>query len=100
MRVTFTESGGWTNVRRRCSVDVATLPREVAARLEASLARLLAVETDHRRGARDAATLVFEVERDGVSRRVSFSEASSPAELRPVLEILRPLCRPVPNAGR
>lgn len=100
MRVTLTESGGWTNVRRRCSVDTRTLPADVAGTLERCVLVVLASEPAQAPHARDAVTLVLEVEADEGSRRASFSEAAAPAEIRPVLEILRPLCRPVANVVR
>jgi len=97
MKVTLTESGGWTNVRRRCSVDTATLPRDAAARLEACMTALLGAEERAASRAIDAQLLVFEVEDRTGCKRVSFSEAKPPAEIVPVMEILRPLCRPVIN---
>ena len=97
MRVTLVESGGWTNVSRHCSVDTGTLSRDAAERLEANVAALLTIDPIGIERARDAATLSFEIVADGCSRRLSFSEAAPPAELVLVLEVLRPLCRPVPN---
>jgi hypothetical protein len=99
MRVTLTESGGWTNVRRQCSVDTDALPREVAKRLEACMKSLLEVSPHSAVRARDAATLVFEVDGGAELRRAYFSEAAAPPEIGPVLEILRPYCQPLPNQG-
>ena len=34
MKVTLTESGGFANIKRRCTVDTVDLPSDVGARLE------------------------------------------------------------------
>lgn len=98
MRVTLTEMGGWANVRRSCTIDTSSLPRPVAARLEDGCLSVLAVSgRKDGTAVRDARTLTLVVDTNGESRRVSFSEPGAPPEMRPVLEILRPLCKPVPQ---
>lgn len=99
MKVTLVESGGWTNVKRSCTVDTATLAPEVAWQLEqACAAALVAPVPVATPRARDVRMLTLEVEFGGSSRCASFNELAAPAALAPVIKMLRPLCRPVPNA--
>ncbi|MES2442811.1 MAG: protealysin inhibitor emfourin [Pseudomonadota bacterium] len=97
MKVTLTESGGWANITKRCVVDIANLPGEAAARLRTAFqTRALFADHPPARDARDARMIVLEMCDAGEVRRTSFSEAATPASARPVLEILRPLCKVVP----
>lgn len=97
MRITMTETGGWANVDRRCTVDTAALPRGTAMRLETCVRTLMTAEPRDASRARDAAVLMIEVVDGDVSSRASFSEARPPLEAREVLEILRPHCQPIMN---
>jgi hypothetical protein len=97
MKVTFTETGGWANVTRSCTVDTISLPRTTAFVLEAACRKALSLAAIAvHPNVRDARTLTLVVVANGERRSASFSEAEAPPELQPVIEILRPLCRPVP----
>jgi hypothetical protein len=97
MKVTLTESGGWANVRKSCTVETGTLPQETAHVLEQALcSNELFADHDGAPDARDARIVVIEVHCGGDSRRTAFSEAATPVSARRVLEILRPLCQIVP----
>ena len=97
MRVTLTETGGWTNIRRSCTVDTLDLPAETARALEAAVDQ---VEPNREYSepplARDTRRLLLEVDKDGTRTRTSFSDAAVPPEAIAVLEILSPLCVIVP----
>lgn len=100
MKVTLTETGGWANARRSCTVDTANLPRPVAVRLEDGCRLALAAKGRAIDPAvRDGRTLTIIVDAGGDQWTASFSEPGTPLELRPVLEILRPLCRLQPVVG-
>lgn len=96
MKITLTETGGWTNISKRCVIDTLELPRETARVLEAALEQdALFAEHPAAPHARDARTVVIEVEGHNGPRRVTFSEAATPAGARIVLQILRPLSKVV-----
>jgi len=100
MKVTLTEMGGWANIRRSCTIDTASLPRTVAIKLEDGCRLALAapaVVFDP--NVRDARTLTLVVDTEGARRCASFQEPGAPAALRPVLEVMRPLCRQVSAEG-
>lgn len=97
MKVNLIETGGWTNVKTGCSIDTASLPDPVANALVRAIGDMhLFVEHAVPALARDARTICIEVQCGDGWKRASFSEAAPPAEARPVLEILRPFCRPMP----
>ena len=100
MIVTLTEVGGWANLRRSCTIDSASLPDPLALKLEESCrAVLAAVPGTHNPHLRDGRTLTLVVDMNGAPQSVSFIEPGAPPELRPVLEIMRPLCKPAPMQG-
>jgi hypothetical protein len=94
MKVTLTEMGGWANIKRSCTIDTASLPRAVAIKLEDDCRLALAAPPPPLdRRVRDARTLTLVIDADGARRCASFHEPGAPAELRPILEVMRPLCR-------
>lgn len=97
MKVNLIETGGWTNIRSGCSIDTTALPEPVADALVRAVSTML-LFVDHAEPTlvRDGRTVCIEVECGDKWKRASFSEAAPPAEARPVLEILRPYCRPMP----
>lgn len=100
MKISMIESGGWTNIRSGCTVDTAGLPDAVAETLRRALVDAQLFHTHAApEGARDARTILILVECGDRSRRASFSEAAPPEAARPLLDILRPLCRPMPPAA-
>lgn len=93
MKVTIILSGGFSNLTRRCDLDTRDLPDAAAATVESALRLWLEIDEPGRAPhARDARTYRFEFELDDESRCVTFSEAAKPADARPVLEILKPVC--------
>ncbi len=97
MKVKLIETGGWTNIRTGCSIDTSALPEPLAAALVRAVSDMRTL-VDHPEPAlvRDARTVSIEVECGDKWKRTSFSEAAPPAEVRPVLAILRPYCGPMP----
>ena len=97
MKVRLTEKGGWTNVRTGCTVDTANLPAEMAQALEDALAHahIFGKHADHP-NARDARTVDIEVKYGDCWIRASFSEAALLEGASEILQILRPLCEPIP----
>ena len=97
MKVTLTETGGWTNIRTGCTVETDSLPSDEARLLEAALqqADLFAVH-GNAPNARDARCVTIEFVHGGRHERTSFSEAAAPAGARVLLDILRPRSRPIP----
>jgi hypothetical protein len=96
MKVSLTETGGWANIKMGCTVDTASLPTTVARALKHALAdSCLFREPEHNPRARDARIVVIEVVDRGRHKIASFSEASPPQGAGPVLEILRPYCKPI-----
>ena len=101
MKVTLTEMGGWANLRRSCTIDTASLPRPIARKLEVDCRSALRATVDLiDPNVRDARTLTLIIDADGTRTTASFSEPGSPPELRPVLEVMRPLCKPVLSDDR
>ena len=97
MKVNLIESGGWTNIRSGCSIDTVSLPEAVADELVRAISNMH-LFVDHAEPAfvRHARTVCIEVHCGDKWKRASFSEAAPPVEARPVLDILRPFCRPMP----
>lgn len=100
MKVTMTETGGWANVRRSCTVDTCQLSAELARPLETALHNPeLFQNWPAPFAARDAKQVTIIVYIDGSEQRASFSEAAPPPQARPLLEMLRPYCKPVPSTA-
>lgn len=100
MKVTLTETGGWANIKRSCTIDTASLPRAVAIKLEEDCRSVLAAPTMFADpNVRDGRTLTLLVDADGTRHSASFQEPGAPPALRPVLEVMRPLCKPVAAEG-
>jgi hypothetical protein len=97
MKIHLVETGGWANIRSGCTVDTAMLPDTVAeALLHALVDSRLFLAHDTPADVRDARTIEIIVDCGETSRHTSFSEAAAPDAALPLLEILRPLCRPMP----
>jgi|GEM_PF-2058090 len=95
MKVTLTEVGGWANLRRSCTLDTASLSRPLRRKLELNCRSALSAKVELADASvRDSCTVTLVVEIDGTQMSASFVEPGAPPELRPVLEVMRPLCRP------
>jgi hypothetical protein len=94
MKVTLTETGGWMNIRRSCTVDTHDLPPQDARTVEQALDRAeLFKPRPAPAGACDARTIVLEFTTVDEHKRTTFTDASIPDEAISVLEILLPrLC--------
>lgn len=99
MRITLTQSGGWANVSMRASLDSDTLsPSD--ARLVLALAEPAPLGLLRSAGSppmRDALQYVLEIDTDAGPRVLRFTDADKPAGAQRLLEMMRPLFRPVPN---
>lgn len=100
MRITLTQSGGWANVSMRASVD--------SDALEPSDARLVLALIDQPplgllRSVRpppamaDALQYVLEVDTSAGPRVLRFTDSDKPPGAQRLLEMMRPLFRPVPH---
>lgn len=101
MKVTLTESGGYANIRKSCTVDTQQLPKAKAGQLERALrnGHIFGIAKEPML-ARDARTIVIEVISGGTHKRAAFSEAAPPDGARVVIDILRPYCHIVPASKR
>lgn len=97
MKITVTESGGWANIGRTCTLDTAGLPKGDARSLEAAISKLVSLPAVNAPHARDARTITIMILADNCERTLSFSEAQAPPAADIVLKIVRPFCAPVPN---
>lgn len=97
MRITLTETGGWANIGRTCTLDTARMPKSEARSLEAAVQELARAPAAQGSQARDARTVTIRVVSGDHQETLSFSEAEMPPQAAPVLKILRPLCVPIPN---
>lgn len=101
MKLKLIETGGWTNIRTGCSIDTDTLPKPIGDALVRAVADIQWwIEPVEPPYVRDARTICIEVDSGDGWKRASFSEAAPPAEARPVLELLRTHCKPVPLSLR
>jgi len=98
MRVTLTQTGGWANVSMRASLDSETLTpsesRLVHELLQAPPVGLL--RSAARAPLADGMQYVLEVDTNAGTRVLRFNDADKPVGVQKLLELMRPLFRPVP----
>jgi hypothetical protein len=98
MKVTLTETGGWTNIRRSCTVDTLTLSINDAHALERALDdRQLFEPHPPPAGARDMRTFSIDFDKGDLHRHAAFTDAAIPLCAVSLLEILLPHCKIAPD---
>ena len=101
MKISVIQSGGWGGLRMGCSVETADLPVGLSAELEeaASDAALFGHVAAPSAPGRDVAFYEVEIETATGRRSVRFPEFGKPPPGEKIVDILRPMFRPLPRGA-
>ncbi|GAB1542070.1 hypothetical protein NUACC21_47440 [Scytonema sp. NUACC21] len=98
MKVKFSQSGGYANLRRGCELDTDLLPSDEAAKLQSLVEQsdILQTQSSHTPHARDLFNYNITVETNEGAPTVSFDDLSVPENAQPLLNYLQSCAKPLP----
>lgn len=100
MRINFSQSGGFTGIRRSLSLDTGTMPPDEARELEDSVnsAGFFDLPEVLQSGGADRLQYKLTIERDAASHSIQMDDGSIPLALSPLIKKLEAAARAGPTA--